>query len=113
MAMRNLTVREKSILERMLRQLSDDKDPLRAQASAAEVKTIDDEGSLDFSVPATAPRASAITERVPVTATFNDEDGTPVYILLHLQDGRLSELEVYKADGSKILRQPVPEELYF
>jgi len=36
-----------------------------------------------------------------------DADGVQVEILLHVVDGRLNELEIYKVDGSPIIKQPV------
>jgi hypothetical protein len=35
-------------------------------------------------------------------------DGVPVYFLLHVVDGFVSELEIYKADGKSILALPEP-----
>jgi hypothetical protein len=52
-------------------------------------------------------------ERVPVTATFNDIDNIPIYLLLHIIEGKLAELEIYKGDGSNIIAQPAPEGLNF
>jgi hypothetical protein len=111
--MRDLTERERGILEQMLERLPHATNLLREQSRAAQVTTIDDDGSLSFSIAPTAPYAAMVVDRVPITAMFDDDDGIPVYLLLHILDGRLSELEIYKADGSKILSEPVPERLYF
>jgi hypothetical protein len=50
---------------------------------------------------------------VPVTAIFDDADGIPIYLLLHVVERKLWELEIYKADGSKIMNRPTPKKLYF
>ncbi len=35
----------------------------------------------------------------------------PIYFLLHVVEGRVHELEIYKTDGSTILRLPAPDEV--
>jgi hypothetical protein len=109
--MRELTEGERAILETMLRQLPAGDAELRRQLMTAQAYPIDDEGSVGFEV--TAPPAADVTERVPVTAIFDDIDKVPIYILLHIVKGRLSELEIYKADGSRIITQPIAAKLYF
>jgi hypothetical protein len=80
---------------------------------AVKVIRLDEEGSLRFLVNSLISLSEKLTDRVPVTAIFDDADGIPVYILLHIQEGRLFELEICKADGSKIVSTPVAEKLYF
>ena len=109
---RKLSTRERKILERMFSQLPGGSDDLRNQLKHAKVSTIDQDGSLRFLVNS-VDRASGISDRVPVTAIFDDKDGVPIYFLLHIVDGKLSELEVYKADGSRIITRPESEKLYF
>lgn len=111
--MRNLTDRESQILNRMLNQLSGDQTTLVDQASMAKVDIIDEEGSLRFHLPTSVIPVDNITERVPVTASCEDCDGVPIYFLLHIVDGKLWELEVYKADGSQILNPPTADKLHF
>jgi Domain of unknown function (DUF6984) len=110
--MRNLTDDELQILERMLTQLAHGRDEVYEQLRSAKVTPIDKNGSLRFHV--TSPVVAAgINQRVPVTAIFDDADGMPIYILLHVVEGKLWELEIYKADGSRILNPSIPERLYF
>jgi hypothetical protein len=109
---RTLSTRERRILERMLSQLPSGGDALRDQLKFAKVSTIDQDGSIRFLVNS-PKRASGISDRVPVTAIFDDTDGIPIYLLLHVVEGKLSELEVYKADGSQITARPESERLYF
>ena len=77
----------------------------------AKATPIDDEGSLRLDV--CSPVVAGVRERVPVTATFDDADDIPIYLLLHVIDGKLAELEVYKGDGSTIVVEPKPEKLRF
>lgn len=110
--MRDLTIDEKRILTRIFEELPEARTRLSEQAASARVTTIDDEGSLKFFVPATVARVENVKDRVPVTMSYDDDDGLPVYLLLHLEGGLLSELEIYKADGSKISRRPAAEKLH-
>ncbi len=110
--MRNLTDYELQILERMLTQLPHVRDELHEQLRSAKLTLIDENGSLRFNVFSPVV-AAGIDQRVPVTAIFDDADGMPIYILLHVVEGKLWELEIYKADGSRILTRPIPERLYF
>ncbi len=59
---------------------------------------------------ALAPHA-AVTWRVPIEAEGNDADGMPFAILLHVLDGYLSELEIYRMDGKPFLDYPQPSNL--
>ena len=49
--------------------------------------------------------------RIPVEAEAQDRDGTMIHYLLHVVDGWMNELEVYKDDSSRVLRQAEPEDL--
>jgi hypothetical protein len=109
--MRDLTEREQKILKIMLQQLPAVGSVLQKQLAAAKVSPIDDEGSLRLHIAST--EVARIAERVPVTAIFDDADNVPIYLLLHIINGKLDELEIYKADGSRIIVSPNPERLYF
>jgi hypothetical protein len=52
-----------------------------------------------------------VKNRVPVNAQCLDTDGIAIDVLLHVVDGRLDELELYKVDGSPMLSAPQPEDL--
>ena len=41
----------------------------------------------------------------------SDADGVSIHYLLHVVDGMINELEVYKDDSSRVRRQVQPEEL--
>lgn len=111
--MRDLTPRESKILHRMLERLPTAQTALANQAKYAKVDTIDEEGSLRFFLKNQTKAADTVIERVPITATFNDTDGMPIYLLLHVVAGKLWELEIYKSDGSRIITPPTAEGLYF
>jgi hypothetical protein len=45
-------------------------------------------------------------------AAFQDADGVPVSVMLYVdKDGELFELDVFKADGSPLIRYPDPKDL--
>lgn len=64
----------------------------------------------------TAP--AVVQERVVAEGYYSDEDtgshdGPQVHVLLHVMEGRLAELEIYKDDGSPIRKGPIAESLMF
>lgn len=62
---------------------------------------------VEFSV-AAGPRAN--TElRLPVELHAHDKDNVAIFVLLFVDDGKLHLLDMYKADGSKILELPSPK----
>ena len=64
------------------------------------------EGSIRRSI-AINPGASApvanVQRRIPVEAEFEDTDGVTVHVLLHVVDGLMNELEIYREDSAPIL----------
>lgn len=106
---RPLTAREQALLNRLFQEEFEGSEELSNQLSTALVKPIDENGSLEFIV--RAPPATAVKSRVPVEATGSDTDGVPVHLLLHVVEGLLHELEIYRADGDAVRRLPSPQEL--
>jgi hypothetical protein len=110
---RTLKPNERQIIERLLQDPFPGWDELRAQIFKSRVEPIDEYGdeygSLQFEVE-DGPKAK-VTQRVPVDARANDSDGVPIEFLLHVVDGVVRELEIYKADGSPIVRHPVASDL--
>jgi hypothetical protein len=82
---------------------------LRAQCQEALVRQIDDDGSLSIIVDQPSP--AEVTRRVPVEAEISDEDGVLIHILLHIIDGYLHELEIYREDSDRVRRTIAPEAL--
>jgi len=104
---RKMTDREKALVDRLLSRGFPGRDELAAQLRTATVSRIDCDGSLEFRV--SGPAAN-LANGVPVSGRFvdalGDEQGPAVNILLHVADGKLSELEIYKDDGSQIVESP-------
>ena len=73
-----------------------------------KARIIDEDGSLELCAE-TGNKAQVIT-RVPVEAWAADTDGINVNFLLHVVDGVVKELEIYKSDSTPIIRMPPPSE---
>jgi hypothetical protein len=109
---RELSQEELKIFERLLSAEFSGCAELRSQVSLARVfeecthcPTI---GLLVDHV--TAPKAN-VKGRVPVEAEVDDKDGVRIHLLLHVVNGFLNELEVFREDGSEIYQLPMPETL--
>jgi hypothetical protein len=80
------------------------RDELAIQVAAARCRQIDADGSLALSAIG-APRADVV-HRIPVEAEVEDIDGMTIHVLLHVVEGYIDELEVYREDSGP-LRAPI------
>lgn len=107
---RPLTEWEQRIILRLLQESPfTGRDALLAQLGHVVGQPIDEDGSL--SLKCSSSLKAVVKTRVPVEGEAPDIDGVVIHYLLHVVDGKMNELEVYKDDSSKILRQGKPEEL--
>ena len=65
------------------------------------VREIDENGSFEIDVPPTRPRAT-VSSRVPAEGEYLDVDGICVHVLLHVVEGIVTMLEVYKEDNTEV-----------
>jgi len=93
----------------LLRPAFSGKEDLIKQLASAEVIRIDGDGSLQFRIRGGSP--AAVNRRIPVEAELEDSDGVTIYLLLHVIDGYLNELEIYRGDSLPIKGAIRPEEL--
>lgn len=107
---RKLTTEETSIVARLLETDFPGRDAIAQQMENATVREWDDRnGSLIFEV-ASGPRA--VTKlRIPVEGEFEDLDGITIHVLLHVVDGFVTDLEIYKDDSSRIQKIPSSTQL--
>jgi hypothetical protein len=108
-AFRNLTPLEQGIMDRLLEKAFPGRDEICEQMKKCLVRIIDEEKSLEFIVEANVK--AKVKRRIPVEAEIQDADGVLIHILLHIVDGKLNELEIYKEDGSPIIEHPDPSKL--
>lgn len=106
---RPLSSRERAYLDRLLEADFPGREALASQLAAAKARQIDEYGSLDFYV-LPAQRAK-VKRRIPVEGRFLDADGTVIHLLLHVLDGVIDELEIFKEDLSEVLKLPPAEDL--
>jgi hypothetical protein len=67
------------------------------------------DGSLSIRVAGSMP--AVVIRRVPVEAERPDDDGVVIHVLLHVVDGFLNELEIYRDDSKSVRRAVTPEDL--
>src|SRR6476469_707849 len=94
---RPLDPREIEILSKLLSPDLPGGAELRQQVADALVTEIDGNGSLQFAIqPHHAP--AAVNRRVVSEGIAPDEDGAGINVILHVLNGRLNELELYRDD---------------
>jgi hypothetical protein len=97
---RGLTDGERRLIELLLTKPFPGCENLRVRLSKARVSAIDQHGSLQFRV--SGPLAN-VQQQVPTEGYYVDWEGVDhrpaVNVLLHVVEGKLYELEVYKDDG--------------
>ena len=98
--LRSPTDCERAILDVLLSADFPGRDTVRALLADAEVRTIDEDGSLE--IICTSPLKAEVVKQVPVEAYATDADGVTAEILLHVRNGKPVELEVFKRDASTV-----------
>jgi len=111
---RALQERERRILEALLgHHPFDGRDELLDQLGSATARMIqeydDNYSSIELNV--VSPTRANVKYRVPVEAEYLDDDGVPVWVLLHVRNGVMCELEICRADGRPLISPPSPERL--
>lgn len=103
MTSRPIEPSEHALLHRLLSADFPGREQLIEQVRSATVAPIDGDGSLRFVVDKATE--AGVTKRIPVEAQCVDSDGISIHALLHVVDGQISELEIYKDDSSSVLRE--------
>jgi hypothetical protein len=98
------------VLTAMLRAAFPERDALVEQLQELKADPIDVNGSLKLMPAPSAPRAE-VRRRIPVEAETGDRDGVTIHILLHVLEGHMHELEVYREDSARVETRPNPEEI--
>ena len=98
---RPLTQQETEILRVLLGTQFPGQPELIEQLAYVSAHQIDSDGSLEFG-PIDGPRARVV-RRIPVEAEEEDQDGVTIHVLLHVLDGLMRELEVYREDSAPVI----------
>lgn len=106
---REATVDEQKIFAKLLSVSFPGRDDLQKMLVSALVSPIDELGSLKIICQHSLPAPTV--KQIPVEGEISDVDGVSIRVLLHVRDGRPSELEIYKDDGSVIKKTIDPDEL--
>jgi len=101
---RELTGRERGLVEQLTQPDFIGAAQLREQLEACEARTVDPEGSFELRVKNQSP--ARVFYRVPVELEARDRDGTPIHVLLHVVDGIARQIEVYKDAPTPIAAWP-------
>jgi hypothetical protein len=101
---RRPTGQEFALLTRLVGYSFEGASVLAGQLATTLVTTLDENGSLRLHPGDTIP--AVVRRRIPVEASYPDADGVVVHVLVHVIDGRLNELEVYREDSGSVLIPP-------
>lgn len=90
----------RALVQRMLQETFAGSMQLRSQLGKAVMTPTEGDGCWAFAVQ--SQYRAHVDEEVPVAAEAADADGETIHALLHVVDGLLHELEVYREDGKPI-----------
>ncbi|HZL28440.1 MAG TPA: hypothetical protein VFC39_18095 [Acidobacteriaceae bacterium] len=106
---RPLTRHEREVLDKLLEPSFPGRDELLAQVKLARARELDDDGCIEFSrVPAARSQAQF---SIPTEGEYRDVEGITLHVQLHVVDGFVKQLELYKEDGSIPTGLPPASEL--
>lgn len=106
---RQLTNYERKIIDHLFKVDFPGRDALVDQINNSLVRFVDENGSLEFLVQTEI--MADVKRRIPIEGEVEDGDGIMIHVLLHVVDGRIAELEIYKDDSSSIIKMPDPSTL--
>jgi hypothetical protein len=91
---------ESALLEKLLSNQFEGRDDLVTQLPGLHVRNLDINGSLKLLPQAGV--AASVSRRIPVEGEVVDTDGVNVHILLHVLEGYLDELEIFREDSQPL-----------
>jgi hypothetical protein len=109
MSFRQATDQEQGLLEKLLEPIFPGRSELLDQLKTVTVNTIDEDGSLELQCDVCHP--AQVMCRIPTEGECKDSDGVVIHVLLHVVDGMMCELELFKEDGSLVSTFPNPHDL--
>jgi hypothetical protein len=106
---RDPTERERGLLGALLSSAFEGSAGLMSQLKEIRVSPIDADGSLTLKPKSSKP--ATVLHRIPVEGSYPDSDGVRVHVLLHVKDGLLHELEVFREDAGVVSVPPSADKL--
>jgi hypothetical protein len=109
---RPLETHERELLERLLDPEFAGRDELRRQLDVVTACQILDDGTLALQCGPCLP--APVKRRVPTEGECRDADGGVIQVLLHVVNGVMHELEIFKlgpTQDAKIINRPAPRDL--
>jgi hypothetical protein len=101
---RVLSEDERALVGQLLARPFDGRDEIAAQFRDAQViaEGVGDTRTLRFAPPRSDALRAPTALRIPVEGIADDADGVAITVLLHVVEGWVTELEVYRVDGAPI-----------
>jgi hypothetical protein len=106
---RLLSEPERAVIAKLLSGEFPGRTSLLEQMVDVKAREIDGHGSLALAPVDHVPPAE-VKDRVPVEAELEDDDGVTIHVSLHVVNGQMDELEVYREDSGPIERQLLPDD---
>jgi len=106
---RPMTDYERQLILRLLEKDFPGRDALVEQVENSLVRSIDPDGSLEFQI--NSQVVADVKWSIPTEGRVPDSDGMVINMLLHVIDGKITELEIYKDDSSPVIKRPDPAAL--
>jgi hypothetical protein len=101
---RSLKANESKVLSKLLSVNFEGCAELREQINTATaMPTGDNDNYGSIYLKTKSSRPAIVKSRIPVEAITYDSDGKSIEVLLHVVDGLVNELEIFKSDGSALL----------
>jgi hypothetical protein len=105
---RAMQPKERQLVRRLLEPLFPGRDELSRQLETAQVRTIDQDGSLEFSI-RSSTKADHVKYSVPSEGAYEDSDGMIVHVLLRVVGDMAKELEFFREDNAQVQTWPDPD----
>jgi hypothetical protein len=95
---RPLTTNERDVVQRLLEPRFPGRDELRAQLDVATARETDDDGCIELACEGVPP--APVKWRIPAEGECPYGEGDIIYVLLYVENGFMSSLEIYTAGGT-------------
>jgi hypothetical protein len=101
---RDLRDDERALVGQLLARSFNGRNEIAAQLRGAQViaEGVGDTRTLRFAPPGGDAHPAPTALRIPVEGIADDVDGVAITVLLHVVDGWVTELEIYRVDGKPI-----------